>query len=204
MTPLADVLEPIQLDQAAQDLLFLEARTANTFSDEPVTDAELRAIFELAKWPPTSGNTQPMRALVLRSHEARERLVNHLNEPNRAKTLSAPVTVLLAADHDFHEHMDHLLPYLENASARFADPAARSRVAPFNATLQAAYFILAVRAAGLAAGPMSGFDPEGMDNEFFPDGRYHSILVVNVGRPGVDAWFGRLPRLAYEQVVTVL
>jgi 3-hydroxypropanoate dehydrogenase len=197
-----DVLASVALGEEAQRLLFLDARTANTFSDEPVDDEKLRSIFELSKWPPTSGNTQPLRVLAVRSPEARARLVAHLNEGNRAKTSTAPLTLLLAADTRFDEHMDRLLPYLENASANFADAARRAKIAPFNATLQAAYLILAIRAAGLAAGPMSGFDADGMDREFFPDGRLRSILVVNLGKPGPDAWFDRLPRLEYEEVVT--
>jgi 3-hydroxypropanoate dehydrogenase len=192
------------LDSDAQDLLFRSARTANSFSDEPVTDDQVRAIYELVKWAPTAMNTQPLRVTLIRSPEARERLLRHLAEGNRAKTASAPLVAVLAADTGFHEHLPALLPYTENPQAHFADDAAREQVARFNATLQAGYFLLGVRAAGLAAGPMGGFDAAGLDAELFPDGRLRSFLVVNIGRPGANARMGRLPRLDHDDVVTSL
>lgn len=197
-------MDDIPLDPAARDLLFLEARSANTFTDEPVTDAQLASIWELVKWAPTSANTNPMRITYLRSADARERLVRHMAEGNREKTRTAPMTALLAADLDFHEFVPQLFPDRAEQAEWYATWDGRAEMAKFNATLQAAYFILAVRAVGLAAGPMSGFDYPAMDAEFFPDGRHASLLVVNMGQPGPDAWFPRLPRLGYEQAVTVL
>jgi 3-hydroxypropanoate dehydrogenase len=121
---------------------------------------------------------------------------------NRAKTEAAPVVAVLAADLSFHEHIPTVFPIKPEMRDSFeADREARERHALFNATLQAGYFLLGVRAAGLAAGPMSGFDAAGVDQEFFPDGRWKSILVVNIGHPAENAWFDRLPRLDYEQVV---
>jgi 3-hydroxypropanoate dehydrogenase len=204
MTATYDLTETLALDPHAQDLLFRGARTANTFSDEPVTDEQVRAIYELVRWAPTAMNTQPMRIVLARSVQARERLVSHMAEGNRDKTRSAPLVAILAADTGFHEHLDELLPYLPGAKARFAEPAAREQTARFNATLQAGYFLLGVRAAGLAAGPMGGFDRDGLDREFFADGRLRSLLVVNIGRPGPDAWLERLPRLDHNDVVTTL
>lgn len=194
----------MRIDKEALDTLFRSARTANTFTDEPVSDADLQWIFELVKWAPTSGNAQPLRILALRTPEARERLLPHLTGFNVEKTKGAPLTLVLAADTEYHEYLARLLPYLENPAARHADADFRRRNAEFNATLQAGYLILAVRAAGFAAGPMSGFVAAGVDAEFFPEGRLRSILVMNVGRPGPDAWMGRLPRLDYDEVVTVL
>lgn len=194
----------MRADKESLDTLFRSARTANTFTSDAVDDAELQWIFELVKWAPTSGNAQPLRILALRTSDARERLLPHLIGVNRDKTERAPLTLVLAADTEYHEYLGRLLPYLENPAARHADPDFRRRNADFNATLQAGYLILAIRAAGLAAGPMSGFSPDGVDAEFFPDGRLRSILVVNVGRPGPDAWMGRLPRLDFDDVVTVL
>ena len=156
------------------------------------------------KWAPTSGNTNPLRILVMRSPEARERMVRHLAEGNKQKTLTAPMAVLLAADLDFHEFVPQLFPARAEQADYYAQMEGRGEMARFNATLQAAYFIIAVRAVGLAAGPMSGFDYAGMDQEFFPDGRHASVLAVNVGQPGPDAWFPRLPRLDFAQAVTVL
>lgn len=204
MTATYDLTGTLALDPHAQDLLFRSARTANTFSDEPVTDEQVRAIYELVRWAPTAMNTQPLRIVLVRSPQARERLVSHLAEGNRDKTRSAPLVAILAADTQFHEHLDDLLPYLPGAKARFADRAAREQTARFNATLQAGYFLLGVRAAGLAAGPMGGFDRDGLDREFFADGRLRSLLVVNIGRPGPAAWQERLPRLDHDDVVTAL
>ncbi|MFC4002407.1 malonic semialdehyde reductase [Prauserella oleivorans] len=185
-----------------QDLLFREARTANTFSPEPVSDAQLRAIYDLVKWAPTSMNTQPLRALVVRTQEGRRRLLPHLAEGNRAKTESAPVTVVLAADLDFHENLPTVFPHAPNAKDNFTDEAAREKVATLNASLQIGYFILGVRAAGLAAGPMTGFDAAGVDREFFADRPWKSLVVVNIGKPGENAWRERLPRLGYDEVVS--
>ena len=197
-------MDDIPLSRDAQELLFLEARSANTFTDEPVTDDQLKAIWDLMKWAPTSGNTNPMRVIYLRSPEARERAVAHLAEGNREKTRTAPMTALLAADLDFHEFVPQLFPARAEQREAYAQMDGRAEMAKFNATLQAAYFIIAVRALGLAAGPMSGFDYPAMDAEFFPDGRHASVLAVNFGMPGTDAWFPRLPRIDYDQAVTVL
>jgi 3-hydroxypropanoate dehydrogenase len=189
----------------AQDLLFRQARTANSFTDEPVGEEQVRAIYDLMKWAPTGGNSQPLRILLVRSAEAKARLVPLMDEGNRAKTQSAPATAILAADTRFHEHWDRLVPFRPGGGAAFADAPERAEaVARFNATLQVGYFLLAVRAAGLAAGPMAGFDRAAVDREFLADGRLRSLLVVNVGRPGPDAWRDRLPRLEHDEVVTDL
>jgi 3-hydroxypropanoate dehydrogenase len=183
------------LDQAGQDALFGRARTVSRFCDRPVSDEELRAIWSLAKWPPTSANTQPLRVLYIRSPEARERLIRHLNENNRPKTRSAPAVALLAVDLDFHEHRAAFQPERPELEERFADEEGRHRLARFNATLQVGYFLLAVRAMGLAAGPIGGFDTVGVDAEFFVGGRLRSLLVVNIGHPSSDPAPDRLPRL---------
>jgi len=184
----------------ARALLFTEARTANTFTDEPVSDEQLRAIHELTKWGPTSANSQPMRVLYVRTPEARERLVAHMGDMNKEKTRTAPVVAIVAADLDFHENLPRTFPHAPGMKDYFADPVAREKVARFNAALQAGYYLLAIRAAGLAAGPMSGFDAAGVDQEFFPDGLWKSLVVVNIGKPGENAWFGRNPRLEYDEV----
>ena len=197
-------LQPLRLvlDEESQGLLFTNARTANTFSDEPVDDEQLAAIYDLVKWAPTSANTQPLRILFIRSPEAKERLIAQLSEGNRDKARSAPVVAVLAADTSFHEHLGKLFPHRPGMKDYFAgDDDLRERMAKFNATLQAGYFLLGVRAMGLAAGPMGGFDAEGVDQEFFADGTWHSILVVNIGMPGPDAWQDRLPRLDYDEAV---
>ncbi len=194
--------EMLLLEPAAQELLFTAARTANTFTDEYVSDEQLRAITNLAKWPPTMANTNPLRILFVRTPEGKERLGPQMSEGNRAKTMTAPGVAVLAADTDFHDKIPELLPFRPELRDDFtADAANRERLAIFNAALQTGYFILAVRAAGLAAGPMLGFNGPGIDDEFFSDRSWKTILVVNIGKPGPDPWFDRLPRLAHEDYV---
>ena len=194
----------LELSPEAQDLLFREARMANTFTDEPVTDEQVAAIYDLVKWAPTSMNIQPLRVLLVRSDEARARLLGHLAPGNRTKTGAAPLVAVLSADHDFHEQLHRTFPHFPGAKAVFADDAVRDRAARLNAALQLAYFILGVRAAGLAAGPMTGFDAAGIDAEFLAGTNQHVVAVVNIGRPGPDAWFPRSPRLDFEDVVTTV
>lgn len=192
----------IVLDPTAQDLLFREARTANTFTDEPVSDEQVQAIYDLVKFGPTAFNQNPMRVVLVRSTEARERLVSHMWEGNQSKTGTAPLVAILAADNEFHEELPSLLPHFPQAKDVFyAERPVREEAASLNAALQAAYFIVGVRAAGLAAGPMTGFDSAGVQKEFLDDD-HTPLMVVNIGKPGEDAAFPRSPRLAYDDVVT--
>jgi 3-hydroxypropanoate dehydrogenase len=184
------------LDDAGRALLFRDARTVNEFARTPVSDEELGAIWDLAQWPPTAANMQPMRVLYVRTPAGRARLVEHMNEGNRAKTASAPAVAVLALDTRFHEHIPTVLPFRrELRDVLEDDEPMRESTGRFSSALQAGYFILSVRAHGLAAGPMGGFDGPGVDAEFFPDGRWKSILVVNIGHPGEHPYFDRLPRL---------
>ncbi|MCZ4609632.1 malonic semialdehyde reductase [Streptomyces sp. HUAS 31] len=192
------------LDPAAQDLLFREARTANTFTDEPVTEEQVQAIYDLVKYGPTAFNQTPLRITLVRSAEARERLVQHMSEGNQAKTASAPLVAILSADNEFHEELPTLFPAFPQAKdVFFSERPARENAAGMNAALQAAYFIVGVRAAGLAAGPMTGFDFEGVRKEFLDDD-HTPLMVVNIGKPGADAWYPRSPRLDFDQVVTTV
>ncbi|MDQ0686013.1 MULTISPECIES: malonic semialdehyde reductase [Streptomyces] len=192
------------LDAAAQDLLFREARTANTFTDEPVTDEQVQAIYDLVKYGPTAFNQTPLRVTLVRSPEARERLVRHMAEGNQAKTATAPLVAILSADNEFHEELPTLFPAFPQAKELFfSERPAREGAAALNAALQAAYFIIGVRAAGLAAGPMTGVDLEGVRKEFLDDD-HTPLMVVNIGKPGEAAWYPRSPRLAYDEVVTTV
>jgi 3-hydroxypropanoate dehydrogenase len=195
----------LALADAAADLLFREAHTADRFAPDHVPDERIAAIWDLIKWGPTSGNTCPGRLLLVRSRAARERLVGHMNENNRAKTLAAPLTVVTAADLRFHERWPALAPHRAERAAQLEhDLQARERLAIPSATIQTAYFILGVRAAGLAAGPMGGFNHEGIDAEFFPDGRWRSVLVINLGMPAPDGYRKRLPRPLFEDISRVV
>jgi 3-hydroxypropanoate dehydrogenase len=191
----------LTLSPDAQDLLFREARTANRFTDEPVSDEQVAAIYDLMKFGPTAMNTQPLRIVLVRDGEPRERLLKHMADGNRDKTANAPLVAILAADGDFHEHLPRTFPHAPHAKDAFTDEERRLQAASFNATLQIGYFLMAVRAAGLAAGPMGGFDAEGLDAEFFEGTPLHALLVVNLGTPAADAWLDRLPRLELDEVV---
>ncbi|WP_237342196.1 malonic semialdehyde reductase [Williamsia soli] len=190
------------LDDPARSLLFHDARTVTSFSDEPVSDDDLREIWQLAKWPPTAANVQPLRVLFVRTDHAKERLLAHVNEGNVDKVRSAPVTAVLAMDSSFHEHIPTVLPFRPEMKDVLAEnDAMRTSMGTFSSTLQAGYFILAVRSVGLHAGPMAGFDSAGVDSEFFADGRWKSVLVVNIGHPGDNPWMDRLPRLDDDVVL---
>jgi len=202
VTAVFDV-EPLALSNDAADLLFREARTANSFTDEQVTEEQLAAIYDLTKWGPTALNSTPLRVVLIRTDEARARLLPHIAEFNRAKTAAAPLVAILAADTEFTEHLSTLAPHLADPKAMFADDS-REQTARFNATLQIGYFLIGIRAAGLAAGPMGGFDAAGLDAEFFADGRLRSLVVVNIGHAGLDAFRPRGARLPFDQAVTTV
>jgi 3-hydroxypropanoate dehydrogenase len=191
-----------QLSTEGRALLFTEARTANSFAPIPVSDEDLAGIWELAKWGPTAANTQPLRVLYVRTPEGKARLLPHMNEGNRDKTASAPAVAILARDTQFNDHIPTVLPFRpEMREVLEENQEMRQGMGTYNAALQAGYFIMAVRASGLAAGPMGGFDAAGVDAEFFADGRLTSTLVVNIGHPGAHPWFERLPRLDHEAVL---
>lgn len=199
-----DLAGHLALSAEAQDLLFREARTANAFTDEPVSGQTLRAIYDLVKFGPTSMNNQPLRVALIETAGAREQLLKHMAEGNREKTARAPLVAVLAADTEFHENLPRVFPHFPQAKEMFADAGARERVARLNATLQVGYFLMGVRAAGLAAGPMTGFDAEGLDADLFADRSWASLVVVNIGHPAENAWAERLPRLDHDEVFASL
>ncbi len=193
--------ETFLLSDSALDVLFREARTANTFTDEAVSAQQVRDVFEVVRYGPTAMNNQPMRLLLVEQGEGRDRLVQHMAGSKAAKTASAPMVAVVAADTDFHDRLDVHFPVLPNARENFLDDSARTHQAEYNTALQTGYLILGLRAAGLAAGPMAGFDRAGVDAEFFADTAWRSQLVVNIGHPGPDAWFDRLPRISVDDAV---
>jgi 3-hydroxypropanoate dehydrogenase len=191
----------IELSPEAQNLLFREGRTANAFTDEPVSDEKMAAVYDLVKYGPTAMNSQPLRIVLVRKGEARERLLKHMADGNRDKTAEAPLVAVLAADTDFHENLDRTFPHFAGAKNAFADDEGREAAARFNSAIQVGYFLMGVRAAGLAAGPMGGFDASALDEDLFPGTSLKSILVVNLGQPAENAWHDRLPRLPHDEVV---
>lgn len=188
----------------ALDPLFAQAQTAYSFGPQPVSDAELADIYDSIKWAPTAMNSQPLRVAFVRSPDAKNTLEQHVAAGNVEKVRSAPVTAILAFDGDWHEHLPALQPFATNPQLDWQDQEKRHTMARFNASLQAGYFILGVRAHGLVAGPMGGFDATGVDRDFFPDRRWHSLLLVNIGHPGPDSFKPRMPRLGFGQATVLL
>ncbi|GAA2463726.1 malonic semialdehyde reductase [Winogradskya humida] len=191
----------LHIGPGTADLLFREARSASRFTGDPVSDEQLAAIWELVRDGPTAFNEQPLRMVAVRSPEARARLARHLYGQNRDRAAGAPLSLVLAADLDFHRELPALYPgaqplfdYMDGLTRD-----ERRETALTNAWLQIGYLIVGVRAAGLAAGPMSGYDTAALNADFFPDGRWESLLVLNVGRP-LPKTYARLPRLAHDRV----
>lgn len=185
--------------------LFTDARSQNGWLPGPVSDEELEAAFEIAKWGPTSMNTQPMRMLFLRSTAAKQRLQPALSPTNVDKVLTAPVVAVIAYDTEFHALLPRTFPHNPNASAYFTgNPAAIEPTAFRNGTLQAAYFMLALRAVGLDVGPMSGFDPAKVNAEFFVDTFWRVNLICGIGHGDPSKVFGRSPRLTLNEISQTL
>jgi 3-hydroxypropanoate dehydrogenase len=192
------------LDDASLDLLFREARTRNAWSDRPVSEAEIRAIYDLFKYGPTAVNSTPARIVWIKSDAAKARLAPHLSGSNRDKTMKAPVVAIIGQDLDFHEQLPKLFPNAPTARDWFPTEDSRRETAFRNSTLQGAYLIIAARALGLDAGPMSGFDNAGVDKEFFAGTNIRSNFIVAIGHGTEENLYPRNPRLAFEEANTIL
>lgn len=192
------------LDAAALDLLFRNARTHNGWLAKPVPDSLLAELHNLMKWGPTSANCWPLRVVYVKSPEAKARLVPLLMEGNRAKTQAAPVTALLGMDLDFPETLPKLFPHTD-AKSWFAGNAPLIEATAFrNSSLQGAYFMLAARALGLDCGPMSGFDAERVNAEFFAGTHVKTNFICNLGYGDAAALFPRSPRPDFADVCTIV
>lgn len=192
-------------ETALLDRLFLQARSIHQFLPEPVSDAVIRRLYDTLRWGPTGFNAQPARYLFIRSPEAKARLAPSLSSGNRDKTLAAPLNVVVAWDRRFHEYLTTQFTAYDaraffEGAPEWIEPAGRT-----NATLQAAYLFLVARALGLSVGPMSGFKPELVDREFFPDGRWNALLLANLGYADPQQPPAlRGPRLAFEDAARIL
>lgn len=195
-----------RLDENSLDLMFREARNQNWWQDRPVSDVQLREVWDLAKLGSTSGNCVPARILFLRSKEARERLAPALGPRNVEKTLAAPVTALIAYDVNFFDLLPRLNPARPEMKDRFVDNAAAAEdFAYMNGTLQGAYFIMALRAVGLDAGAMGGFDKKAADEEFFKGTSYRSNFLCNIGYGDVSGIKGPRPyRLTFDEACEII
>ena len=193
------------LDDTALDRIFRRARTQHGWLDTPVTDAQLRAIYELMRLGPTSFNCCPARILFLRTPEAKARLLPALSPGNVDKTKAAPVTAVIGYDTHFYELLPGLFPHKPEVAETFGKSARLAETTAFrNGTLQGAYFIIAARAVGLDVGGMSGFDNARVDAEFFPDGRVKSNFLCNLGHGDPAKVRPRLPRLTFDEACALL
>jgi 3-hydroxypropanoate dehydrogenase len=189
------------LDDAALDTLFRTARTHNAFQDKPVSDAMLERLYDLLKFGPTSANSSPGRFVFIRTPEGKKKLRPALSASNLAKTMAAPVCVIVASDSEFYEKLSFLFPHAD-AKPWFTGNTLMAETTAFrNGTLQGAYLILAARALGLDTGPMSGFDNAKVDAAFFEGTTWKSNFLVNLGYGDPAGLFARSPRLSFAEAV---
>ena len=192
------------ISDAALDILFRKARSHGVFAPDSVSDAQLHAVYEIMKHGPTTANSQPQRIVFLRSAAAKARLAPALSATNREKTLAAPVVAIFAYDLKFP---DHLPRFYHNPDAKkwyTKTPEHTQETAFRNASLQAAYFMIAARALGLDCGPMSGFDNAKVDAEFFPDGQLKSNFLCNLGKGDPSKLPPVNPRVGFDEVCRII
>lgn len=193
-----------RISKNALDQIFLEARTHNAWHEKDVPDDVLRELVDIVKMGPTSANCSPARFVFVKSDKAKARLEPLLDEGNRAKTMSAPVCTIIGQDLNFHHHLPKLFPHADARSWFEGKPKHIETTAFRNATLQGAYFIIAARALGLDTGPMSGFDNDGVDKEFFPDGHIKSNFLCSLGYGDPSVLFPRSPRFEFDEIAEII
>ena len=192
------------LSEASLDQLFRSARTFNAWLPKEVSDEQLHQLYDLAKFGPTSANSSPMRVVFVKSKAAKAKLEPFLSDGNRAKTMEAPVTAIVATDHEFYEQLPRLFPHTDAKSWFVGNQPLIDTTAFRNATLQGAYLLLAARAVGLDCGPMSGFDNAGVDAAFFAGTAVKSNFLISIGYGDASRnLFPRSPRLAFGEACTV-
>lgn len=188
------------LDSSTLEQLFVHGRSFNRFTDRPVSEHVLRQLYEVLKWGPTSQNMQPARYVFVRTQAGKEKLLPALIANNVEKTRRAPVTVIIAIDTRFYEHLPSQFSPYDARQAYESNPNLAATVAFRNGTLQGAYLLIAARALGLDVGAMSGFDATAVDAAFFPDGRWRSNFLVNLGYGDPAGNYPAAPRLTFDQV----
>jgi 3-hydroxypropanoate dehydrogenase len=188
------------VEPAVHDLLFREARTHNKFTSEPVPDATLHELYDILKYGPTSANSSPARFVFVRTPEGKEKLKPALSAGNLDKTMAAPVTVIVAYDPKFYEHLPNLFPHNLDAKSGFTSNDSLAATTAFrNGTLQGAYLMMAARSLGLDVGAMSGFDNAKVDEAFLAQKGWRSNFLCNLGHGDPDGLFPRSPRLSFEE-----
>ena len=192
------------LDDAGLDLIFREARTAQVWRDEPISEDLLRRIYDVVKLGPTSANSCPARFVFITSAEGKARLKPHLFPGNVDKTMAAPCCVIVAYDKEFYEFMPKLVPYRDVKTLFQENPELALDNATRNSAMQGAYLIISARAFGLDAGPMQGFNRETLNADFFPDGRWTANFLCNLGYRDGEPPYPRMPRLDFEEACRLL
>ena len=195
---MADALSASALDQ-----LFRTARSRNAWKEETLLESTWRELYEVMKYGPTTANTNPARFVFVTTAEGKDRIAPYLSDTNRVKSVKAPAIVIIGYDLDFAEKIPQLFPQNPGAKAWFADPTMAQTTAFRSGTLQGAYLIVAARALGLDAGPMSGFDNAGVDKEFFAGTNIKSNFICTLGH-GEDDSFPRLPRLPFDEACQIV
>ncbi|EOT1169024.1 malonic semialdehyde reductase [Cronobacter dublinensis] len=192
------------LSASALATLFTDARTHSAWLDAPVSDEQLRDIYDMVRLGPTSANCSPGRLLFVKTPDAKARLLPALSSGNLEKTLRAPVTAIVAWDHEFYEALPQLFPYADARAWFTSSPAVAEETAFRNSSLQAGYLIIACRALGLDTGPMSGFDRAAVDAEFFSGTTWKSNLLINIGYGDAATLHPRLPRLSFDDACAIV
>ncbi|EPH6760649.1 malonic semialdehyde reductase [Cronobacter dublinensis] len=192
------------LSASALATLFTDARTHSAWLDAPVSDEQLRDIYDMVRLGPTSANCSPGRLLFVKTPDAKARLLPALSSGNVEKTLRAPVTAIIAWDHEFYEALPQLFPYADARAWFTSSPAVAEETAFRNSSLQAGYLIMACRALGLDTGPMSGFDRAAVDAEFFSGTTWKSNLLINIGYGDAATLHPRLPRLSFDDACAIV
>ena len=192
------------LNDQGRDILFREARTHSHWQDKDVPDDVLHQLHDLVKFGPTSANCSPMRVVFVKSPEAKARLKPHMAEGNVEKTMSAPVTAIIGHDIEFYEHLSKLFPHTDAKSWFAGNEQLIQDTAFRNGSLQGAYLIMAARALGLDCGPMSGFDTDGVREEFFAGTSVEVNFLCNLGYGDASQLHERSPRFAFDEVCSIL
>ncbi|PKM46682.1 MAG: malonic semialdehyde reductase [Gammaproteobacteria bacterium HGW-Gammaproteobacteria-1] len=191
------------LDDAALDTLFRDARSFSHWQERPVSEAQLRQLYELMKWGPTAANACPARIVFVQSAAAKARLKPCLAEGNVDKSMSAPAVAIVGMDLEFYEKLPRLFPHTDARSWYVGKPEKITTSVTLNTALQGGYFILAARSLGLDCGPMSGFDHGALDAEFFPDGKVKSLFICALGYGDRSKLYPRGPRLEFDEVCRI-
>ena len=192
------------INDATLNQLFREARTVHAFKDTPVSDEVIHQLYDLLKWGPTAFNAQPARYVFLKTAEAKAKLIPALMPGNVPQVQSAAVTVIVAQDTQFHEHLPTQFPGYDAKPLFDANPVMTEATAARNSSMQGAYLILAARALGLDSGAMSGFNPQAVNEAFFSDGRFKANFLINLGVADPAGVHPRGPRLAFDEVAQIL